>query len=252
MNEQQTGKDDLIPRSGYRKSPSLADYEPSDQDPKFLDHLELILKKPGRLFYLINANPSAKNFIILITLSTAFLVVYGMLMGSFLGGEQFWIAPTKLVLGLFAGCIICLPSLYIFTCLNRADIGFVNVTGNLLIAVTLLSILLVGFAPVVWVFSQSTDSIPFIGFIHIEIYFISLYFSFRLLWHALNTVSGQNNGFIRVWMVIFLLVSLQMATSLRPILGTADTFLPKEKMFFINHWGYAINNSSSGGERMVR
>jgi hypothetical protein len=29
---------------------------------------------------------------------------------------------------------------------------------------------------------------------------------------------------------------LQMTTALRPIVGTADTYLPKEKKFFVTHW----------------
>lgn len=37
-------------------------------------------------------------------------------------------------------------------------------------------------------------------------------------------------------MVIFTVVTLQMATSLRPLIGTAETFLPQEKRFFLQHW----------------
>jgi len=36
--------------------------------------------------------------------------------------------------------------------------------------------------------------------------------------------------------VIFLLVAVQMTTALRPILGKSDTFLPKQKQFFLSHW----------------
>jgi len=37
-------------------------------------------------------------------------------------------------------------------------------------------------------------------------------------------------------MLIYLLVVLQMTTALRPLVGTADTFLPTEKKFFVKHW----------------
>jgi hypothetical protein len=46
----------------------------------------------------------------------------------------------------------------------------------------------------------------------------------------------RSGGGIKVWMVIFLLVMLQMTTALRPWIGKADTFLPAEKKFFISHW----------------
>jgi hypothetical protein len=46
-----------------------------------------------------------------------------------------------------------------------------------------------------------------------------------------------------VWVAVFVLVCLQMTTALRPIIGTSDHWLPKEKKFFIAHW---IENLSSG------
>ena len=33
-----------------------------------------------------------------------------------------------------------------------------------------------------------------------------------------------------------LLVSIQMTTALRPIIGKSDTFFPTEKKFFLGHW----------------
>jgi hypothetical protein len=36
--------------------------------------------------------------------------------------------------------------------------------------------------------------------------------------------------------VIVTLVSLQMMTTLRPILGRSERLLPAEKKFFLNHW----------------
>jgi hypothetical protein len=39
-----------------------------------------------------------------------------------------------------------------------------------------------------------------------------------------------------VWVIIFMLVMVQMTTALRPLIGTADTFLPTKKEFFLAHW----------------
>ncbi len=46
--------------------------------------------------------------------------------------------------------------------------------------------------------------------------------------------AGQREA--RVWIAIYLVVCLQMMTTLRPIVGTAGTFFPHEKMFFLAHW----------------
>jgi hypothetical protein len=203
---------------------------------RFFDYLDLLLKKPGNLFFEMNNNPTLAHFLTLSLFSAAVLLIYGIVVGSFSGGNQLWIAPLKIIIGLYLSALICLPSLYIFACLGRARIGFISVIGNLLIALTLMGILLIGFAPVAWVFSQSTTSIPFIGFIHVVIYLITLLIAFRLLWEAIQTVSEQKNSFIVFWMAIFILVSLQMTTSLRPIIGTSDHFLPAGKKFFLSHW----------------
>jgi hypothetical protein len=41
---------------------------------------------------------------------------------------------------------------------------------------------------------------------------------------------------LKVWILIFLFVALQMTTALRPIVGTSADFLPVEKKFFVTHW----------------
>ncbi len=49
------------------------------------------------------------------------LLLYGLVMGSFSGGVQWWAAPAKLVGGTLLSAVICLPSLYIFmVCLQMS------------------------------------------------------------------------------------------------------------------------------------
>ena len=243
MDRREPAEDEGVPSEiAY----SMNNYAPVGRALKVIDYPELLLKKPGHLFHKINNNPEPIDFAILFGFSALFLLIYGVVVGSFLGGWQYVIAPAKIVLGLYLSAVICLPSLYIFTCIGQARIGFVSVMGNLLIALTLVGILLIGFAPVAWVFSQSTNSIAFIGFIHLAIYLVTLLFGFKLLYQGLQTVSEQQNGFIPVWIVIFLLVSLQMGTSIRPIIGRSDTFLPTSKTFFLSHWGQTISDNPQG------
>ena len=51
--------------------------------------------------------------------------------------------------------------------------------------------------------------------------------------------------------MIFLLVLLQMTTSLRPWMGKADAFLPTEKKFFVSHWLECIKQSHDLGARQI-
>jgi len=45
---------------------------------------------------------------------------------------------------------------------------------------------------------------------------------------------------------------VQMTTALRPILGTADTFLPAEKQFFVSHWGDCLKATDNESKSRVR
>lgn len=57
------------------------------------------------------------------------MAAYGLVVGSFSGGAQIWIAPTKIMIGTVLSSLICLPSLYIFTCLSGIDARLRTVTG---------------------------------------------------------------------------------------------------------------------------
>ena len=48
----------------------------------------------------------------------------------------------------------------------------------------------------------------------------------------------HSTTYLTFWSLIFIVVTFQMSTSLRPLLAPAeDTFLPTEKRFFLEHWG---------------
>ena len=52
-------------------------------------------------------------------------------------------------------------------------------------------------------------------------------------------------GHLLVWCIVFLLVTLQMPTTLRPILGESEQFLNlEEKRFFLRYWGEHLTGPS--------
>ena len=69
-------------------------------------------------------------------------LIYGLVAGTFSGGTQLWAAPVKIAGGLMVRRCICLPSLYIFTCLSGSQARLVEVCGllaGLLMLMTILS-----------------------------------------------------------------------------------------------------------------
>ena len=113
----------------------------------------------------------------------------------------------------------------------------------------LMTILLIAFAPVAWLFSQSTQSLPWMGLLHLLFWLIATIFGVRFLSSAFAHSNARSSAGLNTWVVIFMLVALQMSTALRPIIGLSDTFLPAEKKFFVSHWFDCIDKSDANRTR---
>jgi len=198
--------------------------------------IEALLKQPGRIIYELQKNWRPALSTCLLVFALLGIAAYGLVVGSFSGGKQLWIAPAKLSLGILLSMLICLPSLYIFACLTGIESRVRTITGVLFAAVALSALLLIGFAPVAWIFSQATDSVAFMGALHLLLWGIAIGFGLRLIGATSRLLSGYAHGPMNLWSMIFILVCLQMMTTLRPIVGTSDRFLPGEKKFFLAHW----------------
>ena len=108
----------------------------------------------------------------------------------------------------------------------------------------LMTLLLIGFAPVAWLFSQSTESVTGMAALHLIFWGVATAFALRFLKAGYSRFQSRSTAGLYVWIIIFLLVMLQMTTALRPIVGTADTFLPKQKKFFLGHWIDSMENKA--------
>jgi hypothetical protein len=198
--------------------------------------MEAILRQPRRVMFQLRQSASSKLIAAMVLLAILCGLVYGLVVGTFSGAEQLWAAPVKIACGMLVCAAICLPSLYIFSCLSGSQARFIEVIGLIAGLLLLMTLLLIGFAPVAWVFSQSTESVVAMGALHIVFWFIAAYFGLRFLAAGFRHLSAQSNAGLNVWIVLFVLVCLQMTTALRPLVGKADTFLPKQKKFFLAHW----------------
>ena len=204
--------------------------------PNFVGAIEAILRQPRRVMFQLRQPGAGRLIAAMLTVSVVCGLIYGVIAGTFSGGTQLWAAPVKIVGGLLISALICLPSLYIFSCLSGSQARLIEVFGLVAGLLLLMTVLLIGFAPVAWVFSQSTESLAAMGALHLAFWFIATCFGLRFLSAAFAHYSSHSGDGLKVWIVIYLLVMLQMMTALRPIIGTTDTFLPPEKKFFVSHW----------------
>ncbi len=161
---------------------------------------------------------------------------FGLVLRCFAKNEQLWAAPAKITAGLLFSGLICFPSLYIFSALAGSRVSISQLAACLAGALALAGLLLLGFAPAVWIFAESTDSLGFMGTLGIGAWIIAGFFALRFLKAVVRTTGGTQKGPLFIWSIVFLLVTLQMTTSLRPILGRSDVLLTQEKKFFLQHW----------------
>jgi hypothetical protein len=213
-----------------------SDFKPLEQGPGLRSAFEALLKHPLQVVFQLSSGTQERLLASLAAITVMGVIVYGVIVGTFSGGAQIWIAPLKILFGTFLSALICLPSLFIFSCLGGSDARLSAVSGLLHGALALGAILLLGFAPVAWIFSESTTSVVFMGALHLAIWLVAIAGGLRFLFMGLDQLGGITPGFRRVWITVFLLVALQMTTTLRPILGRSDKLLPVEKKFFVTHW----------------
>jgi hypothetical protein len=229
-----------LPSTSSHPSPPVL---PTEQAPAHLGAcVEMLLRHPSALAHHVRNGGAATLGFFLLGIGLFSLAFFGFVVGSFSGGIQYWAVPLKISLGMLISALICFPSLYIFTCLGGIQMRLSEMLALLMGTIALTGVLLLGFAPVAWVFSQSTESVPFFGFLNIIFFIIGLWFGLGFL--KRNLIHGKEAN-LTVWMGIFILVCFQMSATLRPIVGTADTFFPTEKKFFLVHWGDSMTKSQN-------
>jgi len=220
-------------------------FEAMDRKVTALTLVDGVLKTPGRVAYEIVKGRTGQALAALSLIVVVCMTGYGFVVGTFSGGPQLAAVPLKIVVGSLLSGLICLPSLYIFACLSGGKQTFGQTVGLLLLLLAVSGILLVGFAPIAWIFSQSTNAGSFMGFLHITFWGIGTYFSIRLLRAALAFLSGRAMKIVNLWGVIFVMVAMQMCTTLRPLVGPwSGTRISEEKKFFVAHWGDCLRGEA--------
>src|SRR5213593_2711095 len=87
----------------------------------FITAIESILRQPRRIIYQLRQEGQSSLIGRLLVIAVVCSLVYGLIVGTFSRSDQlyqFWTAPVKISLGLLVSALICLPSLYIFSCLS--------------------------------------------------------------------------------------------------------------------------------------
>lgn len=201
--------------------------------------LTTLLKAPGRVARLIALEERGLFAVAVSFLGVAGIchALFGLALGLFAGWPVALMAAVKMPLVAISALLLCFPSLYVFSCVAGSPISLSQVAALGCSCLAMIGLLLVGLAPVAWLFAISTASLPFMVLLAFLIWLIALVFAARFVGKlGLHPLLRRQAG-IRMWFWILILVTLQMTTCMRPMLGAPKAgWWTSEKKFFITHY----------------
>lgn len=208
--------------------------------------LDRLLTDPRSLF----SGPSASGW--LLGGALVGILLYGAVAGLFQGGNQVLVSAFKAPLIVGMALALCLPSLYVFSALSGARWSKQRLLATISGFAATLGLLLAALLPIAWLFSVSSRYLASAVWIHVLMWGISLLFGWRFLSLALRE-SGAGSGMF-VWLLLFALVSLQVATFVRPVLWRAPKapLFEQGKMFFLEHYGKVLKQDEEREKKAAR
>jgi hypothetical protein len=180
--------------------------------------------------------------------------LYGAAAGFFRGGDQILVSAFKAPLIVALSLLLCAPSLYVFSALTGvrwSPRAFLAVLAGF---AGTLGLLLAGLLPIAWLFSLSSHYLAAVTWIHVFLWVLAVLVGWRFLSRALAAVGSQSG--MALWILLFSIVSLQVATFLRPVLwhpAGEPLFRFSEKMSFFEHLGkvYDLDDKTEKEKRQA-
>jgi len=164
--------------------------------------------------------------------------IFGAAIGLFAGFSVALMDLVKAPMVAVCSLLVCFPSLYIFTCVAGSPLTMRQTFALGCSCIAMVGFLLIGLAPVAWLFAVSTNNMPFIVILTFLIWVIAMIFAARYFNKLKSNDLFKKQAGINVWFIILIVVTLQMTTCMRPMLSKPEKgwFTP-EKQFFLSHFG---------------
>lgn len=158
--------------------------------------------------------------------SIAFFALYGAVMGSSHSLRQTLSSAAKLPLLFLTTLVVCAPTLYFFNLVFGSNQSLNQNVTLMLSAITITSVLLLSFAPVVLFFLLTTSQYQFFKLLNVGVFTISGTIGVLFLDQGMQIVSHGGNESVNarryvvwLWILLYAFVGSQMAWTLRPFIG---------------------------------
>ena len=164
--------------------------------------------------------------------------LFGFAVGSFVDLKVAALDAAKMVGIAVFSFVLCFPTLYVFATISGSKLSASRLAVLGLVCTATHGSLLAALAPILWLFSVSTENVAFIVLLSCFLAALSLVFVRRPITAAAEKGIVANRAGLHMWLVVFAVVALQTVTLVRPMLapiGTPRT--PEGKCFFLMHFG---------------
>ena len=187
--------------------------------------LDYILRAQTALFEQIYSEQKLPKIIISMTvLCTLLSGIYGLTMGmnhSFLMTIS---SAIKLPILFLLTAFICIPSLYTFNILLGQKFKFLQTVALMIMTLGTTTILLASLAPLSFFFVLTSKNYFFLQLMHVSIFGLCGVYGVQYLYRGCSYIAFRmeqplNHLLLRVWIVIYAVVGMQLGWRLRPFVG---------------------------------
>ena len=169
------------------------------------------------------------KIIALIVCSSLCFAIYGAIVGLYHSVPQSLSAAIKLPCLYLLTLLICLPTLYIFNIFFGSRRSLTQHFIIVLTAASVISALLLGFAPVTLFFLITTDNYQFFKLLNVAIFILTGVIGVQFLYRGMKSISAQDEEgesartkILQFWLVLYGFVGSQLGWVIRPIFGNPD------------------------------
>lgn len=177
--------------------------------------------------------------------SSAFLAIYGLIIGASNSLMQSIASAIKLPALYLLTLIICFPTLYFFNVMFGSKRTFDQYLTLLMTAMAMISILLFGFAPITLFFLLSGDNYPFFLLLNVGIMGLTGFLGIKFFYQGMQFLSEEDMEgkvirfkILRFWLILYGFVGTQMGWTLRPFFGSPGLpftlFRERESNFYLS------------------
>lgn len=190
------------------------------------------------------------GFLLLLALGGA--AIYGFAVGWFVDWQVAFVDAAKAAGIVLFSYLLCLPTLYVFSSIGGCHVSVPRLVVVGLVVLAAIGCILAALAPVLWLFAVSSESVGLFILLIFALIFVAVVLGGRML---IGIVRARvvNRGFgLIAWFFVFIFVSLQMITVIRPMLTVeAKTTLEQTqcKRFFLSHFFYSLQEAVGTSDR---